>query len=83
MKIKDVNVKSVHTMISSLKNVYNVSGIRIRYGWLGKKGGSQLEPKILEIYDKCMRHNITIEIRFLLSDAAIEVRGGLFGLERK
>jgi hypothetical protein len=31
--------------------------------------------KLLKIYNKCMEHNISISIKYLLSDAAIEIEG--------
>ena len=34
-----------------------------------------MNQKLLDIYEKCMKHNITISINYLLSDAAIEVEG--------
>lgn len=34
-----------------------------------------MSEKLLEIYNKCMEHNISISIKYLLSDAAIEIEG--------
>lgn len=34
-----------------------------------------MDDKLLEVYEKCMKHNITISINYLLSDACIEVVG--------
>lgn len=34
-----------------------------------------MNEKLLEIYDKCMKHNISISMQFMLSDAVIEVTG--------
>ena len=34
-----------------------------------------MKEKLLEIYNKCMEHNISISIKYLLSDAAIEIEG--------
>ena len=42
-----------------------------------------MNEKLLEIYDKCMEHNITITIQYLLSDASIEIVGRMLAYNSK
>lgn len=41
-----------------------------------------MNEKLLEIYDKCMKHNIPISMKFMLSDAAIEVTGEILAYDK-
>lgn len=42
-----------------------------------------MNEKLLEIYDKCKKHNISISISYLLSDAVIEVEGVMLAYDSK
>lgn len=42
-----------------------------------------MNEKLLEIYNKCMEHNISISIRYLLSHASIEVKGVILAYDSK
>lgn len=34
-----------------------------------------MNEKLLNLYDRCMKHNISISIKYLLSDSMVEVQG--------
>lgn len=42
-----------------------------------------MNEKLLEIYEKCKEHNISISIKYLLSDAVIEVEGVTLAYDSK
>ena len=42
-----------------------------------------MNEKLLEIYERCINHNISISIKYLLSDAAIEVAGVTLAYDSK
>lgn len=42
-----------------------------------------MTEKLLEIYDECMKHNISISMKYMLSHACIEVAGVMLAYDKK